>query len=304
MLKSPISFFDKRDFNIILISYMLLKRITIPLSLVIFFIVSCNKENIENTTFSNGPAEFPALSNNNSSILLTHSTKFNGKNITTYSAEYDTSKKHARWVAFKFFDLTAEVNVNRSPDDSFAADPSLNANYQRIRSDFGAKGFDRGHLCASADRLYSQEANLQTFYYTNMSPQKNSFNTGVWQSLENLTRAWGRSNTLRDTLYVVKGGTIDKEEQIWKYIDNDRSKPVPKYYFMAFLNKKGDKYKGIAFWLDQTITYPTNVKLANYAISINQLEELTGIDFFVNLNDNLEKAIEQQLQLDAWPSLQ
>ena len=196
------------------------------------------------------------------------------------------------------------MNVNRSPDDSFAADPSLNVNYQRTRSDFGAKGFDRGHLCASADRLYSQEANLQTFYYTNMSPQKNSFNTGVWQSLENLTRAWGRSNTLRDTLYVVKGGTIDKEEQIWKYIDNDRCKPVPKYYFMAFLNKKGDKYKGIAFWLDQTITYPTNVKLANYAISIDQLEELTGIDFFVNLNDNLEKAIEQQLQLDAWPSLQ
>lgn len=271
-----------------------------------FLITSCAKnENFQQeNSFSNGPAEFPALSNNNSSILLTHSTKFNGKNITTYSAEYDTCKKHARWVAFKFFDLTAEVNVNRSPDDSFAADPSLNANYQRIRSDFGAKGFDRGHLCASADRLYSQEANLQTFYYTNMSPQKNSFNTGVWQSLENLTRAWGRSNTLRDTLYVVKGGTIDKEEQIWKYIDNDRSKPVPKYYFMAFLNKKGDKYKGIAFWLDQTITYPTNVKLANYAISIDQLEELTGIDFFVNLNDNLEKAIEQQLQLDAWPSLQ
>lgn len=271
-----------------------------------FLLISCSKnENLQQeNTFSNGPAELPSLSNNNTSILLTHTTTFNGKNITTYSAEYDTSKKHARWVAFKFFDLTAEVNVNRSPDDSFTADPSLNTNYQRTRSDFGAKGFDRGHLCASADRLYSQEANLQTFYYTNMSPQKNSFNTGVWQSLENLTRAWGRSNTLRDTLYVVKGGTIDKEEQIWKYIDNDRGKPIPKYYFMAFLNKKGDKYKGIAFWLDQTITYPTNVKLANYAISIDQLEELTGIDFFVNLNDNLEKAIEQQLQLDAWPSLQ
>lgn len=280
--------------------------LTILSTILNFLLISCSKnENLQQeNTFSNGPAELPSLSNNNTSILLTHTTTFNGKNITTYSAEYDTSKKHARWVAFKFFDLTAEVNVNRSPDDSFTADPSLNTNYQRTRSDFGAKGFDRGHLCASADRLYSQEANLQTFYYTNMSPQKNSFNTGVWQSLENLTRAWGRSNTLRDTLYVVKGGTIDKEEQIWKYIDNDRGKPVPKYYFMAFLNKKGDKYKGIAFWLDQTITYPTNVKLANYAISIDQLEELTGIDFFVNLNDNLEKAIEQQLQLDAWPSLQ
>lgn len=280
--------------------------LTILSTILNFLLISCSKnENLQQeNTFSNGPAELPALSNNNTSILLTHTTTFNGKNITTYSAEYDTSKKHARWVAFKFFDLTAEVNVNRSPDDSFTADPSLNTNYQRTRSDFGAKGFDRGHLCASADRLYSQEANLQTFYYTNMSPQKNSFNTGVWQSLENLTRTWGRSNTLRDTLYVVKGGTIDKEEQIWKYIDNDKSKPVPKYYFMAFLNKKGDRYKGIAFWLDQTVSYPTNAKLANYAISIDQLEELTGIDFFTNLNDNLEKAIEQQLQIDAWPSLQ
>lgn len=88
-----------------------------------FLLISCSKnENLQQeNTFSNGPAELPALSNNNTSILLTHTTTFNGKNITTYSAEYDTSKKHARWVAFKFFDLTAEVNVNRSPDDSFAA---------------------------------------------------------------------------------------------------------------------------------------------------------------------------------------
>lgn len=71
-----------------------------------------------------------------------------------------------------------------------------------------------------------------------MSPQKNYFNTGVWSDLEGKVRTWGRSSTFRDTLYVVKGGTIDNESQIWTYIGGDKTKPVPKYYFMALLCKK------------------------------------------------------------------
>lgn len=92
-----------------------------------------------------------------------------------------------------------------------------------------------------------------------MSPQKNYFNTGVWSDLEGKVRTWGRSSTFRDTLYVVKGGTIDKENQIWTYIGGDKSKPVPKYYFMALLCKKGETYKAIGFgWikvLQQSLHY-------------------------------------------------
>ena len=59
----------------------------------------------------------------------------------------------------------------------------------------------------------NERLNDQTFYYTNMSPQRNKFNTGVWLALEGQVQSWGRSCTASDTLYVVKGGTIDKEEQ-------------------------------------------------------------------------------------------
>ena len=111
----------------------------------------------------------------------------------------------------------------------------MGASSQRVQADFGRKGYDRGHLCASADRLYSETANEQTFYYTNMSPQKNSFNTGIWRELEAAVQNWGRSNVFRDTLYVVKGASIDCKEHIWTYIDGDQTKPVPKYYFMALL---------------------------------------------------------------------
>ena len=162
---------------------------------------------------------------------------------------------------------------------------------------------DRGHLCASADRLYSREVNEQTFYYTNMSPQRNKFNTGIWLTLEGQVQSWGRSCTSSDTLYVVKGGTIDKEDQIRGYISNDRSKPIPRYYYMALLFKKGDSFKAIAFWMEHTDS-PKSTKLVDYALSIDELEEKTGIDFFPSLNDNLENALEATYSTKAWPGLE
>lgn len=218
--------------------------------------------------------------------------------------EYDKSKKHSRWIAFRFDNQTKQQNVDRS-NEPFDADPSVASEHQRVQADFGRKGYDRGHLCASADRLYSREVNEQTFYYTNMSPQRNAFNTGVWLALEGQVQSWGRSCTASDTLYVVKGGTIDKEEQVKEYIGGDRNKPVPKYYYMALLFKKGESFKAIAFWMEHTDSKPSKtIKLADYVLSIDELEEKTGIDFFPNLNDNLENALEATYSTKAWPGLE
>lgn len=262
---------------------------------------SCNKEDKYNSSnFATGIVELPALRNGENDVFITHSTTFNGKKVTSFSLEYDKSKKHSRWVAFRFDNLTKLQNVGR--EDAFDTDPSISAEYQRVQADFGKKGYDRGHICASADRLYSREVNEQTFYYTNMSPQRNSFNTGIWLTLEGQVQSWGRSCTSSDTLYVVKGGTIDKEDQIKGYIDNDCSKPIPKYYYMALLFKKGESFKAIAFWLEHTDTQKS-LKLSECALSIDELEEKTGIDFFPSLNDNLENALESTYSLKAWPGL-
>ena len=124
-------------------------------------------------------------------------------------------------------------------------------------------------------------------------------------ALEGQVQSWGRSCTASDTLYVVKGGTIDKEEQVKEYIGGDRSKPVPKYYYMALLFKKGDSFKAIAFWMEHTDSKPSKtIKLVDYALSIDELEEKTGIDFFPSLNDNLENALEATYSTKAWPGLE
>lgn len=274
-----------------------------------FFLVSCSKddedENKENIAFS--PIELPALRNGADDIFLSPTTTFNGQQVITYSMEYDKSKKHARWVAFKYYNVTGQTNWNRNDwkqtewgGDPWQSDPNIPQADQRVQSDFGKQGYDRGHICASSDRLYSKDANEQTFYYSNMSPQKNYFNgtKGIWNDLEGKVRTWGRSSTFRDTLYVVKGGTIDKENQIWTYIGGDKSKPVPKYYFMALLCKKGETYKAIGFWLDQSTT--VKPALSECAKTIDELEELTGLDFFHNLPDNLENAVESKYAISAW----
>ena len=265
---------------------------------------SCSKnENDDFNNFATGIVELPALRNGVNDVFVTHSTTFKGQKVTSFSMEYDKSKKHSRWIAFRFDNQTRLQEATRS--DEFIPDPSLDMEYQRTQVDFGKKGYDRGHLCASADRLYQQEANDQTFYYTNMSPQRNNFNTGVWLALEGQVQSWGRSCTASDTLYVVKGGTIDKEEQVKEYIGGDRSKPVPKYYYMALLFKKGDSFKAIAFWMEHTDSKPSKtIKLVDYALSIDELEEKTGIDFFPNLNDNLENALEATYSTKAWPGLE
>lgn len=271
----------------------------------LLILCSCSKEdNYDSNNFATGVVELPALRNGANDVFITHSTTFNGKNVTSFSMEYDKSKKHARWVAFRFDNQTMQKNVDRKQGvDPFESDPSLSEGYQRVRSDFGAKGYERGHICASEDRVYSREANDQTFYYTNMSPQVHGFNSGLWLDLEGVVRKWGRSCTASDTMYVVKGGTIDKEEQIIKYINNDRSKPVPKYYYMAVLFKKAESFKAIAFWLEHT-DKPKSTKLVDYALSIDELEEKTGIDFFPALNDKLENAIEATYSTKAWPGLE
>lgn len=245
--------------------------------------------------------ELPALRSGANDVLVSHSTQFNGNRVITFTAEYDKSKKHARWVAFRFDRFSGQTLVERTKPEPFEPDPTVEASAQRVQADFGRKGYDRGHICASADRLYSREANVQTFYYTNMSPQKNAFNTGVWQNLESKVQAWGRSCKGSDALYVVKGGTIDKADQIKEYIGGDRTKPVPKYYYMALLFRKDNTYKAIAFWTEHDKPYVSNV--SSCAISIDELEKRTGIDFFPVLPDKLENAVEASFSVKQWPGL-
>lgn len=219
-----------------------------------------------------------------------------GKKHLNYSFEYSKSKRHTYWVAFTFDNITSKSATSRT--DEWAQDPLIPLEFAADRSDF--YGYDRGHLVASADRLFSREANVQTFYYSNMSPQNNNFNGGIWAELENKVRSWGSSGVVRDTLYVVKGGTI-REDQVLAYNGGNQI-PVPKYYFMAILALKNNQYKSIAFWFEHK-PYAKPYILKEFVVSVKELETKTGFNFFHNLPDGIENSVEQQKNHLDWPGL-
>ena len=244
--------------------------------------------------------EIPALKGGSMNQFITHTTKRNGKDYPTYSLEYSYKYKHSYWIAYRF-DNTTDGNVGRN--EAYKPDPELPSQYAAKHNDYTNSGYTRGHLCASSDRQYSKEANQQTFYMSNISPQSgNGFNQSgsAWNTGEDKVQAWGYNiSRSTDTLYVVKGGTIG-EGMIKGYIKNEIA--IPKYFFMAVLFRSGDNYKAIGFYMphENLKDDPDKKDPKKYLMSIDALEQETGIDFFHNLPDNIENTVEASYNVNDW----
>lgn len=244
--------------------------------------------------------EIPALKGGSMNQFITHTTKRNGKDYPTYSLEYSYKYKHSYWIAYRF-DNTTSGNVGRN--EAYKPDPELPSQYAAKHNDYTNSGYTRGHLCASSDRQYSKEANQQTFYMSNISPQSgNGFNQSgsAWNTGEDKVQAWGYNiSRSTDTLYVVKGGTIG-EGMIKGYIKNEIA--IPKYFFMAVLFRSGDNYKAIGFYMphENLKDDPDKKDPKKYLMSIDALEQETGIDFFHNLPDNIENTVEATYNVNDW----
>ena len=226
--------------------------------------------------------------------------------------------EHSNWVAFSFDATTCQDNVKRGKN--WQQDPEVDSKLQPVEDNHKSDGYDKGHLVASEDRVYSKEANDQTFYYTNISPQIGEFNQKYWAQLEKQVQAWGRSCTAGtyEKVYVTKGGTLNnlKKNFTGKLKANDGVYPTtdengktikglacPSYYFMAILSQKGDTYHAIAFLVPHEEGLPESPKAADlqkYAVSVNELEQATGIDFFCNLDDAIENQVEAEKNFDDW----
>lgn len=247
--------------------------------------------------------EVPQLKQGNTFVY--HAVKVGADSIMNFCLEYDREKYHSRWVAFRFDATTRNRLVSRKDREispQYPRDPKLNPADALEDDALYGSGYNHGHLVASADRLYSREANDQTFYMSNMSPQIGDFNGGLWLKFEQKIQALGRSNTFCDTLYVCKGGTIDRSEHIIKYVADGRM-AVPKYYFMAAVAVKNGTYKGIAFWMEHkkySSSESAPDKMRKYALSIDALEEKTGINFFHNLPEKVETVVEANYNANVW----
>lgn len=260
---------------------------------------------------------------NTTNFLAAHYVDYDNQHIMNLAIEWNAAMRHSSWVAFSFDSTTSQDNVKRG--DAWGWDPLIPVELGKvIEDDHKSDGYDKGHLCASEDRVYCKEANDQTFLYSNISPQIGSFNQKYWAKLEALIQKWGRStqNGVYDKVYVAKGGTINKLLKDWtgKQKANDglyptadadgKSSPksknglvVPAYYYMAILAEKDGKFQAIGFLVphsEDLPAKPTTADLQTYTCSIAHLEEQTGIDFFCNLKDNVEREVESAFRLEDW----
>ena len=270
-----------------------------------------NKNNTGVTEFDSR-YEVPRISGDKKHYVLLRKVNTYGVN---YILEWDNDKKSQRWTAFQWYNGNSGKAWNRNNwdnqkdnewamlnmkeygwGDPFQPDPDLPKEYRTELNQYKGSGYSRGHILASADRLNSKDANEQTYYLSNIMPQTSACNTGTWGNLENLLRTWN-SNDFRDKLYVVKGGTIADGQTNGT---TQSGLVIPKYFFMAVMCEKSSKYNGIAFIVDHVNQSGKGTDLKNYAFSIDQLEELTGIDFFCNLPDNVEDAAEKTLDTSFW----
>lgn len=273
-----------------------------------------------------GPAEaqyryeFPKLKGGSSVVvvhrsILNKNTKDEGIN---YCVEWDYSINAQRWSCYQLYssiNYHSSYNVARyyadndgtlSAECQYPNDADISVNYQFAEDPYKYSGYDHGHICPSADRQRATECNYQTFYITNMQPQYNKFNAGLWEKMEEDVRNWANQS---DTLYVCKGGTIDKKSNILEYVSrnshqssqvNDSHIPVPKYFFMAVLSRKGSQWQAMGYWVEHVNADRSNDNRKSYAVSIDVLEGLTGIDFFCNLPDDIENKVEKSYTTSYW----
>lgn len=244
--------------------------------------------------------ELPATDREDLYFITHDMTLSNGNRCRNYSIYYDTSALLSFWVAYP---LNNSLIGSGSRTNEWGYDPKVPAKYQPTLFG-GFRGYDRGHQIPSADRL-KRNANVQTFYFTNMTPQKGALNQNSWAALEGKVRGWATSF---DTLYVVTGA--DYIHSTTKTSDNEgKSVTVPTGYFKALLGYKknaniGNSTKGylaIGFYFKHQ-AYDDSQIMSTCAMSIDELEKKLGTDLFVNLPAAVgeETAAKIESTRDSW----
>ena len=207
---------------------------------------------------------------------------------TGYTLCYSEEHEQAKWVAYELTLDEVQGSIDRT--DDFRDDPKVRTGSAEL-DDFRHSGYDRGHLAPAADFSWSEEAMSDTFYLSNMSPQEPGFNRGIWRSLESQAREW----VVRDKALLVVTGPVLRDIEYKTIGENDVA--IPRYYYKVLLDVREPEIKGIGFILPNE---SSSKSLSSFAVSINQVEEFTGLDFYHLLEDSQEDRLESSYERSLW----
>ncbi len=254
-----------------------------------------------NHAFPNIPPSEDETAQEGGDAIFTHSN-FKGKTYrhANYSLSYSEEDEQAEWVAYEL--TREEVNGKLDRKEGFDEDPTITTK-SASPSDYQNSGYDRGHLAPAADMKFDETAMEECFYMSNVSPQVKEFNNGVWNDLEMQTRAWTHKY---GTIYVVTGPVLPKDSKnARKMYASERGKDyktnvtVPTHFYKILFDftKKG-KEKMLAFVIPNQ---DTHMPFTTFVTSVDEVEKVTGIDFFTNLDEEVERRCESRSDLSKWP---
>jgi endonuclease G, mitochondrial len=250
-----------------------------------------------NTTEPNAPStnDSPSVSQGNLPFGNPSNAVANASNANNYLMEsnsyalsYSRDKNVVNWVAWQ---LTKRDLGEASRQNDFRPDDRLPAGWTQILpSDYSGSGFDRGHLCPSADRSNSREANSSTFLMTNIAPQTADLNQGPWEKLETYSRSMARRE---GNLYIIAGNYGNRRERVkskitiptnfWKIVV-----VIPPGANASSINKDT---RVIAVDMPN-ISGIKEKNWRDYKTTVRQLEQKTGYNFFSDLPQNLQNSLE------------
>lgn len=214
---------------------------------------------------------------------------------------YDEEHEMAKWVAHIILRDVASGRTTRTND--FRVDQKVStgsaeeADYFVTFKDKDGKtqydgfGFDRGHLAASADFRWNQKALSESYYYSNMSPQRPEFNRESWATVEDYVRSYAIENDV--DVYVVTGPVLHPD--LPKVSRSVNAVSIPEYHYKIALDIKNEKALAVLM-PNELCEGPVEA----YVKSINEIEALTGLDFFPNLDTSLSQRLESTIDYKDW----
>ncbi len=205
-----------------------------------------------------------------------------------YVTSYNKKTKLPNWVAWHLTAENTKGSHSRKGID-FMEDEDV-PTPRADDWDYYNSGYDRGHMCPAGDNKWDSEAMRQSFLFTNICPQAPGLNRGDWNEMENACRSWAREN---GDIYIVCGPILYKGRH--KTIGKHKV-VVPEAFFKVVLCMRGTP-KAIGFIYKNE---DGNRPKGDYVNSVDEVERITGFDFFQSLPDDVEKAVEATADLDEW----
>ena len=208
-----------------------------------------------------------------------------------YTVSFNPKTNIPNWVAWE---LNAEKLIEReSRNDKFVPDPDIPEHLAITTGEYTNSGWDRGHMCPAGDNRWHWRAMDESFYMTNICPQHPNLNSGDWNELEQACHRWAE----KETLYIVCGPILYKKSQA-EYIGKEHKIRVPEAFFKVVLAgvEKGNP-RAIGFIYKNA---KGNQPLDAYVNTVDEVERITGIDFFPALPDEVEAQVESGYNMKDW----